>query len=164
MLLLSTGCISFYELPDSASELSTLVFEKGYDLGDRLGASTMQSYWVVENRKCSKKSRIAFFGWTVGDSLNRDVEANKPLSILAETERHIGTAVASGAFVYGETHKNVCRNNITFTPKPGHTYRVRQNTKVGVSCNIEVIDDTSSEILDLTSVDDPDFCAEATAG
>lgn len=159
---LSTGCVSFYETPDNGAELSTLRFEKGYDRGVGIGTSTTQSYWVVENRLCNKKSRIAFFSWTNEAPSNRDVEANKPISILAETRRYTGRAASSGTFIYGETDTNVCPNNITFTPKPGRTYTVRQNTIVGTSCQMKVVTDVDGESLDITSVDNPDFCAQSS--
>jgi len=121
------ACVAAYHEP-RGEDLATLNFSKGYDKGAALGASSLQMYFLLPKGSCAGKQRIAHFTWTTGSAVAKRVPAGQPVTIQAYVER------------LTNFQRGSCENGVTFTPKPGASYRVSQDTKVWAYCQITVTD------------------------
>ncbi|MEO7689605.1 MAG: hypothetical protein ABIS51_09990 [Sphingomonas sp.] len=117
------------------TESATVTMGKGYDKGLGPGAATTQVYFLLPNEAtCQGKKRLAVFGMLSGKSITRPVPAGIPIDIYAVIQR-------------SENYRTgVCRNNVTFTPIPSHSYAVLQRSAVWESCKIEVTDLATNEM------------------
>lgn len=150
-LALIAGCVATYSDVDLDEPHATLVTYKGYDKGLALGTATVQEYWVVPDRSCKKMKRLSAFTWASGPRAVNLVPTGKPLILKGITDRMEPGLTYEGAAVRSVT----CTNFVSFTPKTGRLYEVRQKSVVNKSCQTEIVDfATGLPPADLVYADD----------
>ncbi|MBO9501554.1 hypothetical protein [Brevundimonas sp. A19_0] len=117
-----TACGVGYQGLDPAEPGATVQLNKSYaGTGDT--SAVNQYYAFGHDPRCAKTEVAAAFTWTTGDQSPVRVPADRPLIIWAATVYAQSTDVAvPHGHPIGNFGRNGCSNNLTFTPRAGHTY------------------------------------------
>ena len=143
--------IAVFALADHGAVSSTpnasITVSKGYDKGAGLGTGTAQFYDFNSENVCKGRKRIYKFSAITGRQNTKDLPAGNPIYVMAYVKRYTPG--------YGiNLDVGTCRNTVSFTPKAGENYQVRQQVIVGQSCSFSVIaHGTGAPPPDLREVD-----------
>ena len=142
-----TGCATTYKAPSDPALSASVDVYKGYKSGVGFGTGTQQEYSVYTSDQCDTPQRLASFTWTNGEKKTKSVAANEPLRIGAFTNYY---STGSGGYWNGtayivDTDVNSCASFAKFTPKAGANYKIIQMEEDNKSCDIEIIDLTTSQ-------------------
>jgi hypothetical protein len=124
------------ELKHPEESLAVFRFIKGYEKAELFGG-TMQVFGLQPVLgSCKKIKVITGLNWMDGHEKSKGVPAGSPVNLFAQTQVNSNGRP-------GYINKNYCAASVTFTPKAGGRYSVTQRVIRPISCNVEVIDETT---------------------
>jgi hypothetical protein len=136
VLFIMGGCQTYYKPPAEGIPTSKMMFDMSFDNGFGLGTARVQEYRFVNGTDfCEQGDLMAGSLKKSTDGL--DVEAGKKLTITSIAAAYTGTGTG--------LNTGTCVNLSSFTPLPGKTYEISQNTIEGLGCTVNVKDTATDE-------------------
>jgi hypothetical protein len=135
-----TGPATAQDRP-AAAPSATFIFLKSYDRGLAPGQATRQAYVYLPDGTCRHRRVQASFGWWTGARRERVLPAGRPVTLFMFTN------------YMNNRMQSLCHLAMTFTPRPGATYRLSLKSSVLSHCQIDIEDIATGQQPDGIAVD-----------
>jgi hypothetical protein len=134
-----TACAARYQMPSGVTATATVNIERA-NTSAGLTTASNQFLEISKENRCAGRQTLSSFGPLSGSRKSVRVEAGRTQIFTATTRYHFANGVAfTGGGAVSTVGSNGCQNRVSFTPRAGEIYRVRQFAAIDQACSIEVI-------------------------